>query len=272
MHLHTPKCIFRLVLIAIGLSCTIPAISNAALCGGGTTTTMVLTYTYGSPPRWVARIDPPNVKGFQLTILFDSNRVMLPTLIPKSPFNVQIMPVSGGVQVTGNTLVTSPGDVDIFELVFIDKSPPSPEVGPFAAHRAPQASATTKSGAVAVNHPAGSNSDLSDLVLSGGPLTPAFDSGTTSYTANVPNATTSTTVTPTVADATATVTVNGSPVVSGTPSGAIPLAVGMNTITTVVTSGSGTTMTTYTVVVTRSPSTSIEGVQVRGDAHRHRLH
>ena len=81
-----------------------------------------------------------------------------------------------------------------------------------------------------------SNADLSDLVLSAGsPLVPLFASGTTSYTLNVPFSTASTTATPTAADAGATITVNTVPVASGSPSGAIALAVGPNVITTVVT-------------------------------------
>ena len=83
------------------------------------------------------------------------------------------------------------------------------------------------------------NADLSNLTLSDGMLTPAFSPGTTSYTASVPNATSSITETPTAADTTSTITVNGTPVASGTPSGAIALAVGPNTITTVVTAQDG---------------------------------
>ena len=96
------------------------------------------------------------------------------------------------------------------------------------------------------------NANLSNLTISAGTLTPAFASGTLSYTASVSNATTSITETPTVADATATVKVNGTAVVSGNPSGPISLAVGSNVITTVVTAQDGTTTRTYTVTVTRA--------------------
>ena len=100
------------------------------------------------------------------------------------------------------------------------------------------------------------NAALSALSLSSGTLSPVFAAGTTSYAASVPNATSSITVTPTVADATATVTVNGSGVASGTPSGAIALNVGSNTITAVVTAQDGATTVTYTVNLTRSPPPS----------------
>ena len=96
------------------------------------------------------------------------------------------------------------------------------------------------------------DANLSDLTLSTGTLTPAFSPCTTSYTASVLNATTSITVTPTVADSTATVTVNGLPVVSGNASAPINLSVGDNTITAVVTAQDGTTTKTYIVTVTRA--------------------
>ena len=60
-------------------------------------------------------------------------------------------------------------------------------------------------------------------------------------------------MTPSVTDATATVTVNGTTVASGSASGAISLSVGSNTITTVVTAQDGVTTSTYTVSVTRAP-------------------
>jgi len=99
------------------------------------------------------------------------------------------------------------------------------------------------------------NADLSGLALSAGTLTPGFSSGTTSYAASVFNATASITVTPTLSDSNATVKVNGVTVASGSASGAISLAEGVNPpITAVVTAQDGTTTKTYAVVVTRSSS------------------
>ncbi|WP_169445939.1 cadherin-like beta sandwich domain-containing protein, partial [Pannonibacter phragmitetus] len=100
-----------------------------------------------------------------------------------------------------------------------------------------------------INAPASTVATLANLVLSQGTLTPAFSSGTTSYTASVGNAVTSLTVTPTVTDANATVTVNSVAVTSGNASGAINLNVGDNTITVVGTAQDGTTTQTYTVTV-----------------------
>jgi Cadherin-like beta sandwich domain len=94
------------------------------------------------------------------------------------------------------------------------------------------------------------NNNLSDLVVSAGPLNPPFDAGTTSYDVLVPIGTADTTVTATVADSTATLTINGSPATSGVPSTSIPLALGANPISIVVTAENGSPKT-YTVTITR---------------------
>lgn len=96
-----------------------------------------------------------------------------------------------------------------------------------------------------------SNANLIDLTVSKGTLTPAFNSGITAYADTVSNSTTSITATATDADSTATITINGMPTASGTPSNAIPLAVGDNTITVVITAQDGVTTHTYTVIVYR---------------------
>ena len=101
-----------------------------------------------------------------------------------------------------------------------------------------------------------SNANLSNLALSAGTLSPAFVSGTTSYTASVINSVNSITVTPTAAQANATVTVNGVSVISGVASSSISLNVGTNTITAVVTAQDGVTIQTYTVTLTRAPSSN----------------
>lgn len=90
---------------------------------------------------------------------------------------------------------------------------------------------------------------LSGLTLSSGTLAPAFQASTTSYTASVPFAVNSVTVTP-AASASTTITVNGTAVASGSASAPVALNVGANAIT-VVASAAGATSRTYTVTVTR---------------------
>jgi len=99
---------------------------------------------------------------------------------------------------------------------------------------------------------ASTNASLSNLKTSTGSLLPAFATTTTSYTGSVANSVSSITLTPYAASSTATVKINGMAVTSGTASGPIALAAGLNTITTVVTSQDGTITKTYTVMVTRA--------------------
>ncbi len=101
------------------------------------------------------------------------------------------------------------------------------------------------------------NADLSNLVPSVGTLNPAFAPNTLAYTESVSSGTTSMTVTPTAADAGATIMVNGQPVTSGTPSQSITLNVGPNVITIKVTASDLTTMKTYTITVTRAGNVNV---------------
>ncbi len=96
---------------------------------------------------------------------------------------------------------------------------------------------------------------LSALTSTAGPITPSFDSSIAAYNASVSNATTSTTITPTVFINGATVKVNNVATTSGNASSSISLNVGANNIPVVVTALDGTTTKTYTVIVTRAAST-----------------
>ena len=107
---------------------------------------------------------------------------------------------------------------------------------------------TTRPVSLTVNS---TNANLASLTLSTGTLTPAFSSGTLNYTATIANAVTSITITPTVADNTATLKVNTVSVNSGVSTGAISLTVGDNSINTVVTAQDGATTKTYSLTVTR---------------------
>ncbi|MEO6741180.1 MAG: cadherin-like beta sandwich domain-containing protein [Chthoniobacteraceae bacterium] len=92
---------------------------------------------------------------------------------------------------------------------------------------------------------ASTNASLTSIALSTGTLTPAFDTNTFSYTATVPNPNTNVTVFPVWADLTATVTVNGGGIIP------VPLNVGANTVTILVTAQDGVTTKTYGVTITR---------------------
>jgi hypothetical protein len=96
------------------------------------------------------------------------------------------------------------------------------------------------------------DANLSALTLSSGTLSPAFAAATTAYTASVSNTTTSLSVTPTVAQANATVSVNGTPINSGTASASLPLTIGANTITILVTAQDTAISRSYGLTVTRA--------------------
>ncbi|MBO9599953.1 MAG: cadherin-like beta sandwich domain-containing protein, partial [Cohnella sp.] len=93
------------------------------------------------------------------------------------------------------------------------------------------------------------NADLSGLSLSNGTLSPAFSSGTTNYAASVGNEVDRLSVSPILADAGATATVNGAALASGAVE--VNLNEGSNPITILVTAQDGSTKT-YAVTVTRA--------------------
>jgi hypothetical protein len=116
---------------------------------------------------------------------------------------------------------------------------------------------TVKRYTVGVTRLPSTNADLAGLLVSGGTLSPGFASGVTSYAVSVPYATSGLSVTPVVADATASVKVNGVSVASGSASVPVALSVGLNPVVVEVTAQDGVTVKTYTVGVTRAiPSTN----------------
>src|SRR6202020_1234831 len=101
---------------------------------------------------------------------------------------------------------------------------------------------TTKTYTVTVTRAPSTDAYLSNLKLTTATLSPTFAFKTLSYTASVPNATSSVTVTPSLLDVTASsLTVNGTAVANKTASGAIALAVGSNTINIVIVAQDGVT-------------------------------
>ncbi|WP_433941857.1 Ig-like domain-containing protein [Paenibacillus lautus] len=107
------------------------------------------------------------------------------------------------------------------------------------------------------------SADLSSVALSNGTLSPVFASGTEVYTSSVPHSVSVLTVTATALDSHATITVNGTSVLSGQASSNILLNVGSNTITIVVTASDQSTRI-YTITVTRENSSSTGGGSSNG--------
>ena len=113
--------------------------------------------------------------------------------------------------------------------------------------------------------PPSTDATLSGLTLSGVDFG-TFDSTTTSYSAQVANSVSETTVSPTVNDSGASYVIKLGGVQDKDDT--VPLAVGSNTITVVVTAEDGSTEKTYTVTITRAepPSTdaTLSGLTLSG--------
>ena len=105
----------------------------------------------------------------------------------------------------------------------------------------------------------GTNANLSNLTVNAGALAPVFAVANASgnFVKVVPNTATDITVTPTVVDPFATITVAGNAVASGAASGAITLVEGINTIPVVVTAQDLTTTKSYTIRVLRQPAATL---------------
>ena len=109
---------------------------------------------------------------------------------------------------------------------------------------------STKTYTVTVSRGVSGNNSLRSLAISPGTLSPAFRSGTTGYTINLPatlpSNVTSVRVTPTLQDTTARMAVNGQPFTSGQAQAPLP-APGSNTFINIVVTAQNGTQKTYSV-------------------------
>ncbi|MEY3898542.1 MAG: hypothetical protein RLZZ214_4064, partial [Verrucomicrobiota bacterium] len=177
-------------------------------------------------------------------VISDGGAAVVQIGVVYSPTATNDNPQIGG---TGVTTLSSTGTTGVFTM----------NLSGFAAGNAYRFAAYAINSMGTTYSPAGSFTTLSDdatlssLSLSAGNLSPSFSGGTLSYAFSASNDITSTTVSPAATQANATITVNGSSVLSGNTSTDIPLNVGNNSIATVVTAQDGSTARTYTVNVTR---------------------
>ena len=112
---------------------------------------------------------------------------------------------------------------------------------------------------VAPGPPSYQNAKLASLSISSDTLDPLFNSDTTAYNVSVPATTASIQVTPTVAQSSATIKVNGAPVLSATASTDISLNYGDTAIPIIVTARDGVSYRAYTITVSRAlPGNSLE--------------
>lgn len=171
-------------------------------------------------------------KGLAIFAFTPNNSGSAATYTATLPVGLTINPGTGTITGTPTTL-TAPTNYSVT-----------------AVNTAGSSTATVTIGVVA-------DATLSKMIISSGTVNPGFNGIGTNYTASVGNTITSVTLTPTANQASSTITVNGTKVNSGSASGAISLAVGANTITTVVTAQDGITTKTYILTVTRAAATGI---------------
>jgi alpha-tubulin suppressor-like RCC1 family protein len=205
--------------------------------------------TYGANATFVAASNNANLSGLTLstgsfTPSFNANTTEYVASVSNTTLTTTIRPTladtTASVRVNGIVVSsgTHSGAIDL-------------AVGPnvITVEVTAQDATTVKTYNVTVTR-LSANADLASLIPSAGTLAPAFAAATTSYTSGVPYSITSLTLTPTVADSTATVRVNGTLVTSGSASNPITLNVGTNTFTILVTAQNAATKT-YTLFVTR---------------------
>jgi len=102
----------------------------------------------------------------------------------------------------------------------------------------------------------GANTDatLSQLKVSEGTLVETFKAGDTVYTLPLPFSTSKITITPTSTDTGATITVNGTQIMSDSATDFLNVPVGLDTIVIAVTAEDNKTKKTYRILVTRTPN------------------
>lgn len=106
--------------------------------------------------------------------------------------------------------------------------------------------------------PLSNDATLADLSVSAAEFDQLFTPTIYSYTATSPPLASSTTVSATLNDSTASMTVNSVELLPGATSESIPLVVGPNTITVTVTAEDGVTVQNYTIDIGRQDSSGLE--------------
>ena len=207
-----------------------------------TSQTYTVTVTRAAPPSTDATLSALTLSGIDFGT-FDSTTASYTTTVTNSVTQTTVTPT---VNHSGASYVIKLGgatDADGTVSLSVGSNGIAVEV-------TAEDTTTTQTYTVTVTRaaPLSSDATLSALTLSGIDFG-TFDSSTTSYTAQVANSVSETTVTPTVNDSKASyvVKLGGATDADGT----VSLSVGSNVVTVVVTAEDDSTSQTYTVTVTR---------------------
>jgi gliding motility-associated-like protein len=243
---------------------TPPTISTTAIDGspvgsypikasGAIGTNYTISYIPG-----ILTITPSSSVDVDLTSLSVSNGVLNPAFSP----NIVSYSVTVANNIDTETITVTSDDplasITVNGTVVLNGS--STEVplvvgnNPIVVIVTSQDGSVTKNYTVNVTRESSNNATLTNLAISEGTLKPSFESNITNYSTTVKYDINSITVTPTVTDPTATITVNELAVANNTASAPIILKPGQNSIETVVTAQDGITKQTYTILVYKGVS------------------
>ncbi len=114
--------------------------------------------------------------------------------------------------------------------------------------------------------PSATNADLENLTVNTGILTPAFDSDTENYSVSVDNDISSIDITLTPADSGASASINGLGEGTGPQTLTVPLDEGDNNVEIFIRASDNTTTKTYSLLVSRGPSSNANLVNLCIDA------
>ena len=208
-----------------------------------------------APPSTDATLKGLTLSGVDFGT-FDSTTVSYTAQVANSVSQTTVTPT---VNDSGASYVIKPGGVTDADGVI----PLSVGSNVITLEVTAEDDSTTRTYTVTVTRavPPSTDATLSALTLGGVDLG-TFDSTTVSYTAQVANSVSQTTVTPTVNDSGASYVIKLGGVTDA--DGVIPLSVGSNVITLEVTAEDDSTTRTYTVKVTRAEPTTPE--QLSSDA------
>ena len=218
-----------------------------------TTKTYTITLTRAASLSGNADLGGLTISSGTLSPQFSSSDITYTASVDNSVTQVTVTPTasdsSATITVNGNTVTSGTGHI----VIGLIAGEPNTVTVIVTAQ-----DSTTKTYTITLTRAASlsGNADLGGLTISSGTLSPQFSSSDITYTASVDNSVTQVTVTPTASDSSATITVNGNTVTSGTGHIVIGLIAGEpNTVTVIVTAQDSTTKT-YTITLTRAASLS----------------
>jgi subtilisin family serine protease len=214
-----------------------------------------------TPPSTDASLASLSIDGHRLNPAFSPSTTRYAVALPYNVPSLTVTPTAADA----NATITVNGDA-------ISSGSTSPPIDVVVGSNTVEIVVTAESGdtrkyiITAARAVPSANAQLTDLVLSKGQLSPSFSSSVTNYVAQVAYQASSIRITPTAADALAAITVDGSPVASGTASQPVALKVGRNVVQVVVTAQTGNKRT-YSITIERAKSSNakLAKLQLKGE-------